>query len=177
MNVAHHTIRKGAFALANRYNRRIMDVKNLSAHGWRVSVYRFNVAVNRLLSKDIRRKNSDKHRGLISLQRWCACLMQNKVADETRGLESLRGAIASEVHLGRMILVHMKVFDSKHRHECYDEHPCQKTSEVFVTVHVQNACFMPIGHLSCAPLFYFARSSAGQKYDKRTNLVCEKCIC
>ena len=154
-----------------------MDVKNLSAHGWRVSVYRFNVAVNHLLSKDIRRKNSGKHRGLIGLQCWCACLMQNKVADETRGLESLRGAIASEVHLGRMILVHMKVFDSKHRHECYDEHPCQKTSEVFVTVHVQNACFMPIGHLSCARLIYSARSSALQKYDKRTNLVCEKCIC
>ena len=89
-----------------------------------MAIYRFNVSVNNLFGEDIRHKDSGKHRGLISLQRWCACLMQNKVADETRGLESLRGAIASEVHLGRMILVHMKVFDSKHRHEYYDEHPC-----------------------------------------------------
>ena len=64
--------------------------------------------------------------------------MHDKVADETRGLESLRGAIAGEVHLGRMILVNMKVFDSKHRHECYDKHPCKKTSDVFVFVHVLN---------------------------------------
>ena len=108
------------------------------AHWGRVAIYRFNVAVNNLLGKDIGRKDGGKHCRLISLQRWHTGLMHDKVADEARGFKARCVAIVGKVNLGRMVFVHMKVFDNKHRHECYNEHPCKSASEVFVSYHVLN---------------------------------------
>ena len=89
-----------------------------------MAIYRFNVSVNNLFGEDIRRKDSGKYCGLIGVQCWCTSLMHDEVANKARGFEGLRGSVASEMNVRRVIFVHMKVFDSKHRHECYDEHPC-----------------------------------------------------
>lgn len=75
-------IRKGAFVLPNRYNRGEWWLR-LSARWRRVAVYRFNVAVNNLLGKYIRREDGGIHCWLVSLQCRRTSLVHDKVADET----------------------------------------------------------------------------------------------
>ena len=75
-------IRKGAFVLPNRHNRSEWVVR-LSARWRRVAIYRFNVAVNNLLGKYIRREDGGKHCWSVSLQCRRTSLVHDKVADET----------------------------------------------------------------------------------------------
>ena len=142
------------------------------AHWGRVAIYRFNVAVNNLLGKDIGRKDGGKHCRLISLQRWHTGLMHDKVADETRGFKARCVAIVGKVNLGRMVFVHMKVFDNKHRHECYNEHPCKSASEVFVSYHVLNLNLCLLNRHEKRRFVDFALLFALQKYDKSANFDC-----